>query len=60
MRRSTLAVLLLAALVTAGCAKKSSLYLDSGQAEPSRPPVHKADTAQRPTAPTPASASHGQ
>jgi hypothetical protein len=60
MRRSTLAVLLLTALVAAGCAKKSSLYLDSGQAESSRPQAHRADTAQRPAAPAAAGASHGE
>jgi hypothetical protein len=60
MRRSTLAVLLLAGLAATACAKKSSLYLDSGQAESSRPPVHKADNAQRPAPSTPAGASHGE
>ena len=39
MRRSTLAVVLLAGLVLAACAKKSSLFLDSGRPEGAKPVV---------------------
>ena len=38
MRRSTFAVVLLAGMVLAACAKRSSLYLDSGRSESSPPP----------------------
>jgi len=38
MRRSTFAVLLLASVTLMACAKKSSLYLDSGRSESTEPP----------------------
>ena len=51
MRRTTLAILLLAGIALAACAKKSSLYLDSGRSEGSEAPPSAA-----PAAPTPAPA----
>lgn len=51
MRRTTLAILLLAGIALAACAKKSSLYLDSGRSEASEAPHSAA-----PAAPVPASA----
>ncbi len=48
MCRSTLAILLLTGIALAACAKKSSLYLDSGRSESSAP-ARKSDT--HPTAP---------
>jgi hypothetical protein len=53
MRRSTLVVLVLAGLALAACAKKSSIYLDSGRKEagepqhPAAPPPNPAASAQK-------------
>jgi hypothetical protein len=52
MRRSTLAVVLLAGLVLAACAKKSSLFLDSGRPEGAKPATKTASGP--PAAPAPA------
>jgi predicted small lipoprotein YifL len=49
MRRPTFAVLLLAVIALAACAKKSSLYLDSGRSESSEP----AHSAKPPPTPAP-------
>jgi hypothetical protein len=38
MRRSTLAILVLAGIAIAACAKRQSLYLDSGRGEGATPP----------------------
>jgi hypothetical protein len=50
MRRTTLAILLVAGIALAACAKKSSLYLDSGRSEASEAP-HSAAPAAPPKAP---------
>jgi hypothetical protein len=50
MRRTTLAVLLLAGIALAACAKKSSLYLDSGRSEGSEAPRSAAPSPAAPAA----------
>jgi hypothetical protein len=50
MRRTTLAVLLLAGIALAACAKKSSLYLDSGRSEASEAPRSAAPSPAAPAA----------
>ena len=54
MRRPTLAILLMAGIALAACAKKSSLYLDSGRSEASEAPHSAAPAPATPPAKTPA------
>jgi hypothetical protein len=53
MRRTTLAALLLTGIALAACAKKSSLYLDSGRSEASEAPHGAAPAPPPPESPTP-------
>ena len=48
MRRTTLAILILTGIALAACAKKSSLYLDSGRGEGAAPTPGAATPAETP------------